>query len=238
MPTASTNTDLAPPDEAVAMPCGQSGSAPAAVVPPHLLPADAKALVFDCDGTLLDSMGIHYEAWKNTASRFGITITAAAMVELAGKPVNELLDILADRSGVTVTAELRHEFFTTKSKYYLEHAREVKVIDSVIDIVRAGAARGLPMAVASGGTRKHVMEGLSSTGLLLLFSAVVCGEDVPNGKPAPDAFLRAAEQLGVEPGGCVGYEDAALGMQAIRNAGYLLAVDVTQMPDYPHLTDD
>ncbi|KXZ50842.1 hypothetical protein GPECTOR_15g528 [Gonium pectorale] len=232
MPTASANVDAAPDAVAPAVETSVAVS-----VPEELLPTDAKALIFDCDGTLLDSMGIHYEAWKHTAALFGITITAKAMVELAGKPVNELLDILAERSGVAVTPELRHNFFTTKSQFYLDHAREVKVIDSVIDIVRAGAARGLPMAVASGGTRRHVMEGLTSTGLLPYFSAIVCGEDVPNGKPAPDAFLLAAKQLGVEPSGCVGYEDAALGMQAIRNAGYLAAVDVTQLPSYPHLTD-
>ncbi|GFR46098.1 hypothetical protein Agub_g7578 [Astrephomene gubernaculifera] len=233
MPIASAGAE----STATALDAVPTEQQPSVEVPQHLLPAEAKALVFDCDGTLLDSMGIHYEAWRNTAARYGITITAAAMVELAGKPVNELLDILAERSGVTVTPELRHDFFHTKSKYYLEHAREVKVISSVVDIVRAGAGRGLPMAVASGGTRKHVMEGLTSTGLLPYFGAIVCGEDVPNGKPAPDAFLLAAEKLGVEPGACVGYEDAALGMQAIRAAGYLAAVDVTQLPDYPHLTD-
>lgn len=89
----------------------------------------------------------------------------------------------------------------------------MKVIGSVVDIMRAGAARGLPMAVASGGTRKHVMEGLTSTGLVSYFRAIVCGEDVSCGKPAPDAFLLASQQLGVDPADCVGYEDAALGMQ-------------------------
>lgn len=238
MPTSASVAVEAPAAVAAvptAEPASASNAAP--TVPAHLLPEDAKGLVFDCDGTLLDSMGIHYEAWKHTAAQFGIKITAAAMVELAGKPVHELLDILAGRSGVEVTPELRHEFFTVKSRFYLDHAREVKVIDSVIDIVKAGAARGLPMAVASGGTRKHVMEGLTSTGLLPYFKAIVCGEDVAHGKPAPDAFLLAAQQLGVEPQHCVGYEDAVLGMEAIRNAGYLAAVDVTQLPSYPHLTD-
>ncbi|PNH03751.1 Fructose-1-phosphate phosphatase YqaB [Tetrabaena socialis] len=241
MPTASADVESAAP-AAEALPSKTQQQRPAAAaslpaVPPHLLPAGAKALVFDCDGTLLDSMGTHYEAWKHTAGLFGIGITAAEMVELAGKPVHELLDIFAARSGVEVTPELRHNFFTTKSQYYLDHAREVKVIPEVVDIARAGAALGLPMAVASGGTRKHVIAGLTATGLLPLFGAIVCGEDVPHGKPAPDAFLLAAQQLGVEPGGCVGYEDAALGMQAIRNANYLAAIDVTQLPTYPHLMD-
>ncbi|KAG2499778.1 hypothetical protein HYH03_002075 [Edaphochlamys debaryana] len=242
MPTASANVDTAPvPADALALDqaCPSASAAPAVVpeVPEHLLPHGAKALVFDCDGTLLDSMGVHLEAWKHTAAIFGIKINAAGMVELAGKPVHELLDIFAARSGVTVTPELRHDFFHTKSRYYLEHAREVKVIDDVVAVVKAGAARGLPMAVASGGTRKHVMEGLTATGLLPYFKAIVCGEDVPHGKPAPDAFLLAAKQLGVEPEGCVGYEDAALGMQAIRNAKYMAAIDVTTLPSYPHLTD-
>ncbi|KAG2440559.1 hypothetical protein HYH02_010143 [Chlamydomonas schloesseri] len=233
MPT--TASVVAAPVEAV--PQEHPAHPPPFVVDDKWLPPNAKALVFDCDGTLLDSMCIHLEAWKATADKFGIQINAAGMVELAGKPVHELLDIFAARSGVEVTPELRQDFFNTKSKYYLDHAREVEVIDEVVEIVKAGAARGLPMAVASGGTRKHVMEGLTSTNLLSYFKAIVCGEDVPNGKPAPDAFLLAAEKLGVAPGDCVGYEDAALGMQAIRNAGYLAAVDVTQLPAYPHLKD-
>ncbi|KAJ9531123.1 hypothetical protein QJQ45_000850 [Haematococcus lacustris] len=112
---------------------------------------------------------------------------------------------------------------------------QAQVIEATLDIVRAGAAAGLPMAVASGGSRAHVLQGLTETGILHYFQAVVCAEDVTNGKPAPDGFLLAAEKLGVAPEFCVGYEDAKLGMEAIAAAGFMAAVDVTVLPNYPHL---
>lgn len=116
---------------------------------------------------------------------------------------------------------------------------QVAVIEGVVAIAQEGAARGLPMAVASGGCREHVMEGLTSTGLLGLFSAVVCAEDVQRGKPAPDCFLLAASMIGVAPESCVGYEDAVLGMESIVSAGFMAAIDVTKaLPSYPHLVDD
>ncbi|MEW5309156.1 MAG: hypothetical protein WDW38_001062 [Sanguina aurantia] len=210
---------------------GQVGSVGAA-----LLPEGAKGLVFDCDGTLLDSMQTHFEAWRHTCRHFGIKLSAQTMVALAGKPVNEILDLISGTNNVSID---RQAFFDMKSQYYLDHAKEVAVIESVVAIAREGAARGLPMAVASGGCREHVMEGLTSTGLLGLFAAVVCAEDVQRGKPAPDCFLLAASMIGVAPEVCVGYEDAVLGMESIVAAGFMAAIDVTKaLPDYPHLVDD
>lgn len=91
------------------------------------------------------------------------------------------------------------------------------IINAVADVVREGARRGLPMAVASGGSRHHVMKGLISSGLAQYFpeDCVVTAEDVKHGKPAPDAFLLAAARIGVEPQFCVGYEDAVRGSVCI-----------------------
>lgn len=102
-------------------------------------------------------------------------------------------------------------------------------------ILRAARARGIPCAIASGGARAHVVGGLTATGLLAEFDAVVACEDYAKGKPAPDCFLLAASMLGVDPAACVGYEDADLGMAAIRAAGFLKAVDVRLIPGYPHV---
>lgn len=89
-------------------------------------------------------------------------------------------------------------------------AVQPEVIESVAEVVREGASRGLPMAVASGGSRHHVMKGLVSSGLIQYFpeDCIITAEDVKHGKPAPDAFLLAAQRIGVEPNFCVGYEDA------------------------------
>ncbi|GFH13526.1 uncharacterized protein HaLaN_09426 [Haematococcus lacustris] len=176
-----------------------------------------------------DTKGRFY-AWQHTCAVHGLTpMTAELMVELAGKPVHELLDVVAEQSGKASHQVDRLAFFDTKGRFYAQ------VIEATLDIVRAGAAAGLPMAVASGGSRAHVVQGLTETGILHYFQAVVCAEDVTNGKPAPDGFLLAAKKLGVAPEFCVGYEDAKLGMEAIAAAGFMAAVDVTVLPNYPHL---
>ncbi|KAL6764533.1 HAD-like domain-containing protein [Haematococcus lacustris] len=212
------------------------GATPRLTISPALLPPGAKGLVFDCDGTLVDSMPQHLKAWQHTCAVHGLTpMTAELMVELAGKPVHELLDVVAEQSGKASHQVDRLAFFDTKGRFYVDNHSPAQVIEATLDIVRAGAAAGLPMAVASGGSRAHVLQGLTETGILHYFQAVVCAEDVTNGKPAPDGFLLAAEKLGVAPEFCVGYEDAKLGMEAITAAGFMAAVDVTVLPNYPHL---
>lgn len=139
------------------------------------------------------------------------------------------------------------EVLTWKHSHYLEHhVHTVLPIEPVVQILHAAKAQGrplslataatththtpchtgLPVAIASGGARSHVVGGLQHTGLLEQFDAVITCEDYAKGKPAPDCFLLAAKQLGVSPALCVGYEDADLGMQAIEAAGFLKAVDV------------
>mmetsp|Transcript_33793 Transcript_33793/g.61017 ORF Transcript_33793/g.61017 Transcript_33793/m.61017 type:complete len:210 (-) Transcript_33793:555-1184(-) len=202
---------------------------------PHPINPEARALIFDCDGTLLDSMPAHFKAWSITAAMFGINITARRMVELAGMPIHELIEVFAKESNVELTEDLRQNFFAAKSKYYLEHDDEVAIIQPVFEIVKMGKELGLKMAVCSGGTKHHVMKGLTASGLLPYFDAIVTGEDVQKGKPSPDGFLLAAKQLGIDPMYCVGYEDAKLGMEAIRSANFLEAVDVTVFDNYPHM---
>lgn len=104
-----------------------------------------------------------------------------------------------------------------------------------MEIARAAKARGLPCAIATGGSRRQVTLSLAAAGLATFFEAVVTADDITHGKPHPETFLRAAELIGVAPAACCGYEDAPLGMEAIRAAGFLLAVDVTAMPGYPAL---
>lgn len=91
------------------------------------------------------------------------------------------------------------------------------------------------MAIASGGSRISVESGLKQVGLYDYFDAIITSDDVQNGKPHPEGFLLAAKNIGVEPQDCVGYEDAVLGMQAIKSAGFLACIDVTQFEGYPKL---
>eukprot|EP01026_Neomeris_dumetosa_P000633 TRINITY_DN10156_c0_g1_i5.p6 TRINITY_DN10156_c0_g1~~TRINITY_DN10156_c0_g1_i5.p6 ORF type:complete len:110 (-),score=24.03 TRINITY_DN10156_c0_g1_i5:225-554(-) len=108
----------------------------------------------------------------------------------------------------------------------------------VVDIIKEAQNRGIPMAVASGGSKEHVVGGLERAGLLDYFQTVVAAEDYTKGKPHPDPFLIAAQRIGVNPEDCVGYEDATLGMQAIEAASFLKAIDVTKLDGYPPLLSE
>ncbi|EFN56010.1 hypothetical protein CHLNCDRAFT_59667 [Chlorella variabilis] len=202
----------------------------------ELLPAEAKGLVFDLDGTVLDTMAHHWQAWKQLSEEFGFSLSVDQLLSLAGKPSRAIMELLCEEQGLTHididTAVQR------KTDLYVELAGATQVVECVMEIVHAGKARGLPIAIATGGSKPQVAKSLSAVGLLEgFFDAIVTANDITpgNGKPHPETFLRAAELIGVDPKFCVGYEDAPLGMEAIKRAGFLLAVDVTQMPGYPKL---
>ena len=145
----------------------------------------------------------------------------AVFYELAGVPTNQIIEILNDRHGTEMPVAETADY---KESLYLELIPEVVAISPVVAVV--DRYRGtLPMAVASGGGRAVVTRTLAALGLLDRFDAVVTAEDVAHGKPAPDIFLEAARRIGVDPAHCVGFEDAELGLTAVRAAG-MLAIDV------------
>ena len=111
-----------------------------------------------------------------------------------------------------------------KETEYLPLIAQVEPINAVVGIARENHGK-IPLAVASGGTRRIIEQVLAHLGIRELFDAIVTSEDVANQKPAPDIFLEAARRIGVPPEFCRGYEDTDLGMQAIRAAG-MEAVDV------------
>jgi beta-phosphoglucomutase family hydrolase len=183
-----------------------------------------KGLIFDCDGTLADTMPLHWEAWSDIARQHGLTFSEDRFYALAGVPSRQILKTLSEEQGVELDpVAVSHE----KEDAYLEKLVHVGPIHAVYEIAKAHRGK-LPMAVASGGTRKVIRRVLEHLGILDWFQAVVTSEDVEHQKPAPDIFLEAACQIGVPPGLCRAYEDSDLGMQAIQAAG-MEAVDVREM---------
>jgi beta-phosphoglucomutase family hydrolase len=180
-----------------------------------------QALIFDCDGTLADTMPLHWRAWQVVTRRYGLDFPQDRFYALGGVPAREILQMLS--------AEQNHPLdplavATEKEAAYIPFLPEIHAIEPVARIVREYAGK-LPMAVASGGIREHVNKVLVHVGLRPFFQAVVTSEDVQRQKPAPDIFLEAARRLGVPPQFCRAYEDTDLGLQAIRAAG-MEAVDV------------
>jgi beta-phosphoglucomutase-like phosphatase (HAD superfamily) len=188
------------------------------------LPAHIKGLVFDCDGTLADTMPMHWRAWQVIAKKYKLKFPIDRFYSLGGVPSRDILKMLAEEQGVTLDhIQAAHE----KENAYLPLMAEVEPIHAVVEIAEENFGK-IPMAVASGGTLPIIEQVLTHLKIRHLFGAVVTSEMVKNQKPAPDIFVEAARRIGVEPKFCRGYEDTDLGMRAIRSAG-MDAVDVREM---------
>jgi beta-phosphoglucomutase family hydrolase len=183
-----------------------------------------KGLIFDCDGTLADTMPMHWRAWQAIAAKYKLHFPEDRFYSLGGVPSRDILQMLAREQGLTLDhIEAAHE----KENVYLPLMAEVEPIHAVVEIARANYGK-IPMAVASGGTQPIIVGVLEHLKIRHLFDAVVTSEMVQNQKPAPDIFLEAARRIGVDPKFCRAYEDTDLGMQAIRSAG-MDAVDVREL---------
>jgi beta-phosphoglucomutase family hydrolase len=185
------------------------------------VPAGTRGLVFDCDGTIADTMPLHYRAWVAVLREHGGDFPEAMFYEMAGMPTPRIVEVLNERHGYGLDPEA---VARDKEALFLGYLPEVAPIEPVVALVHHYHGR-LPMAVATGGTRSICRKTLRALGLDDKFAALVTADDVEHGKPAPDIFLEAARRLGVAPGECVAFEDADLGLQAARAAG-MTAVDI------------
>ncbi len=173
------------------------------------------AYIFDCDGTLADTMPLHYKAWCAVLQEHEAVFPEALFYELGGTPTDQIVRLLNERHGYTLSPR---ETAQRKEALFLSMLAEIEPIEPVVAIAREMHGR-LPMAVASGGRRNVVTRTLEALQLLDLFEVVVCVEDYARGKPFPDPFLTAAERLQVEPGRCLVFEDTELGAEAAHAAG-------------------
>ncbi|GAB4416701.1 MAG: HAD-IA family hydrolase [Anaerolineae bacterium] len=177
---------------------------------PHI-----QALIFDCDGTLADTMPLHYLAWLQTLQSVGGQFPEKLFYELGGASNDRIVATLNQTFSYQFDAKLlSHQ----KDDRYLQLVPQAKPIEAVVAIARQHKGR-LPMAVATGGTPTLVKTTLQAIGLPDFFDAVVTSHDVTHAKPAPDIFLECARRLQVEPQLCHVFEDADLGIEGARRAG-------------------
>jgi beta-phosphoglucomutase family hydrolase len=188
-------------------------------LPPHI-----KGLIFDCDGTLADTMPLHWRAWQMVTQRHNLHFPEDRFYATGGIPSRDILKLLATEQGRSLDhLAVAHE----KEEAYLPLLPQVEPVHVVLEIAKANHGK-IPMAVASGGTQRIIGMVLDHLKIRHLFDAIVTSEMVRNQKPAPDIFLEAARRMGVEPKFCRAYEDTDLGLQAIRAAG-MEAVDVRKL---------
>lgn len=172
-------------------------------------------LIFDCDGTLTNSMPLHFRAWRETMSARGIEFTEERFYSMGGMPTEKIIALLCEEQNVSVDVDSTAE---VKEAAFADLIGELRPLELVCECADRHRGR-LPMAVASGGTRPIIEQQLQLIRIREWFGAVVTSEDTELHKPEPDAFLLAARLIGVKPSRCLVFEDSPLGFDAAGRAG-------------------
>lgn len=186
-----------------------------------VVPEGVKGLIFDMDGTLLNSTPVHYKAWLDACQPYGVEFSYDFFITLTGRPVVELSKDLIARFKMEVDPV---ELVMKKEQLVESNLHKVELIKPVFEVVEHFQGR-LPMAVGTGASRDRAQLLLSDSGIIDRFDAIVTSDDVNNYKPHPETFLKAAEIINVEPGLCLVFEDGHLGMDAAVSAG-MKVIDV------------
>lgn len=173
--------------------------------------------IFDLDGTLVDTMPLHFRAWDAAMRRAGLNapLDEELFYSLGGVPTRRVAQLFAEHYGLKIDVQA---VFDHKESVFFDLQQDAALIEPVVEIARTVAA-SYPVAIASGGPRDIVHRSLQLAGLAGLFPVVITPEDVVHGKPAPDMFLLAAERMKVAPSQCLVFEDAEPGMRAAEAAG-------------------
>ena len=175
-------------------------------------------MIFDCDGTLVNSMPAHFEAWCEALAYYGAgnVFKEDVFYAMGGRPTKDIVVDLNDEYGLRLDPVA---VAMKKRDAFLRRLPELEAIDEVVEFARVCRDRRMPMAVATGGTRFVIEKTLQAVGLSDLFEDFVTADDVAIGKPAPDIYLKAARLLGVAAADCLAVEDAPAGILAAQRAG-------------------
>jgi beta-phosphoglucomutase family hydrolase len=174
-----------------------------------------EAYLFDCDGTIVDSMPIHYIAWKRALAEWHCEFTEDLFYGWGGLSVAEIIGRLNAMHGLQMPLDAVSR---RKEEFYYESLPQLKAVPEVLEHIDDQYGQ-IPFAVVSGSTRESVTASLNALKLLDKFETLVCAGDYKNSKPDPEPFLIAAERLGVPAESCLVFEDAELGVQAAKAAG-------------------
>lgn len=203
------------------------------------MPDAPTAVIFDLDGTLVDTEPLYLRAEQRLLAELGVHgFDEEAKRPYVGMSSRAILAALAVEHGFTEDVDALVE---RKDAYYLEAVRSgIQVHPAVADFVRLLSGEGIPLALASGSTPEAIAAVLDAVGMGSHFEFWLSAEQVPHGKPEPDLFLQSAQRLGMAPGACVVVEDSWPGREAARRAGMrcvFVASSADQLRHEPHPTE-
>jgi HAD superfamily hydrolase (TIGR01509 family) len=173
------------------------------------------AYLFDCDGTIADSMPLHYAAWRKSLGEWNCEFEESLFYAWGGRPVAEIIAALNERDGLNMPMET---VARQRENFFREMLPQLNAVPEVLEHIEDKYGQ-IPFAVVSGSTRDSVISSLSALRLVDKFDTIVCAGDYIKSKPDPEAFLLAASKLGVPSEDCLVFEDTEMGIQAATAAG-------------------
>ncbi len=178
----------------------------------------AKALIFDLDGTLSDSIPVHIASWHAVCEKLNCTFDERIVIEMTGMPTISFAERIKREQNLDIDPK---EIVRLKQLEFRKNISRIKPHDAVISLMNKAFGK-IPMAVGTGASRTSAMLQMKELGIDKLVDVIVTADDVERHKPEPETFLKCAELLNVEPPFCQVFEDGEMGMQAARTAGMLL----------------
>ncbi len=200
-----------------------------------------KAVLFDLDGVITDTMGLHYQAYRQAFEKYGINVTQLEIYKTEGMPSLEVGRAIVREKGARFTDEQVKKLIEEKRLLYRSLAvREAKTYPGVPETLRMLRENGIKLALITGSNFESATAVLKKVGLEGAFDAIVTGDDTPRGKPYPDPYRKGMEKLGVPPENCVIVENAPLGIASAKSAdaGYVIGVTTTLPEEYLKGADD
>ncbi|MDX1830110.1 MAG: beta-phosphoglucomutase family hydrolase [Lutibacter sp.] len=187
------------------------------------IPSNAKGLIFDLDGTIANTMPNHFKAWRKAVSPYGIDFNEELFMSLTGMArtatINKLNQLFNTKMNPEIVGEIKNEYFNLL-------VSETKEIEVVANVIREFHNK-LPMAIGTGSTTEGAKQTLEIIDMQQYFNIVITSDDVVQGKPHPETFLKCAELMQVNPTECVVFEDGILGMKAAKTAG-MMVIDINE----------
>lgn len=192
----------------------------------HVYP-DARALIFDLDGTLSNSLPVHMATWNKVGEVYGFKFDPQIMLEMTGRATIEFARRIVEQYNLSVDPE---EIVKLKQQSFRDSAQLLEPVSEIISVVKKYYGK-LPMAIGTGASRKSTEVQLNELQIAQYFDGIVTADDVIRHKPNPDTFLKCAELMGVEPEKCQVFEDGDLGIEAAKKAG-MMVTDVRPHINY------